>query len=257
MTEEASAPAIACPGCGAALRTGLTFCEQCGTRVGKVAPAAAAVPAPPVACPGCGAALRTELTFCDQCGTRVGKVARKAQTAQRAPAGPRRPNVAAYAAKRAQAARTKGVADDRSAIRTTRICMAVMALLMLVVATLSWWSYQAPGMYYAAELNMARATTWTNGILGGVFILLTVWAGWNAFAAIMTALVLWATVQVGAAMVYPMSLISGWLFKILIVSAFVGGIRAALSQRRREAAQRASAAPRDPDPSEDEAVAAS
>jgi hypothetical protein len=94
---------------------------------------------------------------------------------------------------------------------------------------------------------MAQAATWTNGILGITFLLLAVWAGWNAFAAIMTALVLWVTVQVGTAMVYPISLLSGWIIKILIISAFIGGIRAALSQRRRAAAQRVSEANPVPD----------
>jgi hypothetical protein len=125
--------------------------------------------------------------------------------------------------------------------------MAAMALLMLVFATISWSSYQAPGMYYSNQLKMAQAATWTNGILGITFLLLAVWAGWNAFAAIMTALVLWVTVQVGTAMVYPISLLSGWIIKILIISAFIGGIRAALSQRRRAAAQRVSEANPVPD----------
>ncbi len=48
----------ACPGCGAALAPGDSFCGKCGTRI-------------EYACPQCGTVLETEDAFCGKCGARV------------------------------------------------------------------------------------------------------------------------------------------------------------------------------------------
>ena len=54
-------PSVKCENCGATLRPGAKFCEQCG--------AAAPKPEPEATCPNCGQPVRPDAKFCDNCGT--------------------------------------------------------------------------------------------------------------------------------------------------------------------------------------------
>ncbi len=51
----AKSSAGTCPGCGAAIKPGKTFCTKCGTGI----------------CPNCGGMIKTGKKFCTKCGTRL------------------------------------------------------------------------------------------------------------------------------------------------------------------------------------------
>ena len=61
---------VKCPGCGADVAPGMTFCNVCGTRVIPEAPAPAPAPANKI-CPSCGASVPEGSVFCTNCGTRL------------------------------------------------------------------------------------------------------------------------------------------------------------------------------------------
>ena len=88
----------ACPNCGSQQPDGAAFCDDCGAKLGSVAPAAtpAAAPPPPAAptptawattCPVCGASVAAGESFCDNCGAALGQ-AGAAPAAVPAPAAP-------------------------------------------------------------------------------------------------------------------------------------------------------------------------
>jgi len=61
-----AAPSVKCPNCGASLRPGAKFCEQCGTPAPQPEPEK-----PKMTCPNCGHELRPEAKFCPNCGASV------------------------------------------------------------------------------------------------------------------------------------------------------------------------------------------
>jgi len=73
-----------CPNCSSQQPDGAAFCDDCGAKLGAVAPAAAppvAVPAQPsptviaTTCPVCGAPVTPGEAFCDSCGAALGPAA--------------------------------------------------------------------------------------------------------------------------------------------------------------------------------------
>jgi hypothetical protein len=72
----------ACPNCGSQQPDGAAFCDECGAKLGEVAPAPA--PPPPVpptptalatTCSVCGASVAAGESFCDNCGAALGQAA--------------------------------------------------------------------------------------------------------------------------------------------------------------------------------------
>jgi predicted amidophosphoribosyltransferase len=73
-----------CPSCGSQQPDGAAFCDECGAKLGEVAPAAfppAAAPAQPApttvvtTCPVCGASVMPGEPFCNNCGAALGPAA--------------------------------------------------------------------------------------------------------------------------------------------------------------------------------------
>lgn len=190
-------------------------------------------------CPACGTTLRPQLAFCEQCGARTDGVATPAvptaPTAAVAVKPPLRkpsPAIAALARKRAAASRIRTIDSERKAVRSARICMSIVAILLFVVAGLGWSALGGGD----GETGPLRALLVANGLLGVVFLALVVWAGRNAFAAVLTGLVLYLSLQLAAIAMNPLNLVSGIFLKAIIIAVLVGGIRAGLQQRRRRAA---------------------
>ena len=70
-----------CPGCGAEVLPGATFCDNCGYDLRSSAPAASAPaltqaqPAVGTPCPACGYGNVAGATFCENCGAKLGQEA--------------------------------------------------------------------------------------------------------------------------------------------------------------------------------------
>ncbi|MGD8814272.1 MAG: Hsp70 family protein [Anaerolineales bacterium] len=64
-----------CPACGASVRQGIRYCEECGTDLQeeelRFQETAAADPAPQSTCPLCGEAVREGTKFCEACGEKL------------------------------------------------------------------------------------------------------------------------------------------------------------------------------------------
>jgi hypothetical protein len=84
-----------CPNCNAQQPDGAAFCDECGAKLGGVAPAPpppAAVPAPPpptavaTTCSVCGVSVSAGEAFCDNCGAALGQAAPAAPPPARAAA---------------------------------------------------------------------------------------------------------------------------------------------------------------------------
>lgn len=194
----------------------------------------------PAACASCGAALRPRVVFCEACGARTG--AGTAPVSPVPPTRPRAPSPAAGIAHRAMLRnRAKANEADNKAIRSARVCMAIVALLVVATGIFSWDSLNtelAKLHSNGLEVNEAvvgqlRAVLVAHFILAAIFVGLVIWAGRNAFAATLTGLVLWIALQLAAAALNPISLVQGIIIKIIVVVVMAGGIRAALQQRQR------------------------
>jgi hypothetical protein len=94
----------ACPNCGSQQPDGAAFCDECGAKLGEVAPVA--VPPPPMpptptalatTCSVCGASVAAGESFCDNCGAALGQAApvAPAPAAARAPVAAPAPAAAA------------------------------------------------------------------------------------------------------------------------------------------------------------------
>jgi len=66
-----------------------------------------------------------------------------------------------------------------------------------------------------------------NIVLAIVFLIFAAWAEKNPFGAILTAFILYLTVQVVNAFVEPSTIFSGIILKVIFIGAFIKGIRSA------------------------------
>ncbi|MBN2738635.1 MAG: hypothetical protein JXR70_16760 [Spirochaetales bacterium] len=72
----------------------------------------------------------------------------------------------------------------------------------------------------------------TNYVLAVIMLGIFFWARKNALPALITALCIYLAVQVLNAIISPMTLVQGWIIKILFIAAMVAGIKAALEVRK-------------------------
>lgn len=96
--------------------------------------------------------------------------------------------------------------------------------------------YVAAGLFFVSGLITFSATDdyatlLVNLVICVIYLILAVWSSRNPFAAILTALLIYLTIQLINVMTIPGSLFSGIIIKIVIIAAFVKGIRAALEAR--------------------------
>lgn len=184
----------------------------------------------PALCPACGAQQAPAARFCEQCGGAV------------PPKPPKRP-IAAHAHRGAlQRARAKAVDSELSAIRQARICLGIIAGLLLLAAALGWFGMESEltkarqsGAYIRdGVVAQIKTLIAANVVLSVGFVGLAIWAGRNAFAAVLTGLVLYVCLILASAAVAPITLVQGIVIKVIIIGLLVGGIRAALRQRQRQ-----------------------
>lgn len=82
------------------------------------------------------------------------------------------------------------------------------------------------GLYHGFA-NDDFATMILNLCISLLYLILAAWANKNPFGAILTALVVYITINVVNAFIQPVSLFQGIILKIFFIGAFVKGIRSA------------------------------
>jgi cytochrome bd-type quinol oxidase subunit 2 len=197
-------------------------------------------------CPECGSAIAEGENFCARCGHRVGT-------------SPEEPEEAAV---RAQALREGG--RQLEAARKGRRYILAVAILTLVSGVVIYMvqKSQVEAQIRNAEAAMAGidpeerdrvmkeriGMTWAeaveydrrmvvanlvvNLVLTAVYFGLWIWARRNAFAAALSALLIFLTVVVVSAIVEPKTLYQGILIKIIVVGGLLTAVSAGYRARR-------------------------
>ena len=96
--------------------------------------------------------------------------------------------------------------------------------------------YVAAGLFLVSGLiafftSDDYATLLVSLIICVVYLILAVWSSKNSFAAILTAMIIYLTIQLINVIAAPESLFSGIILKIIIIVAFAKGIKAALEAK--------------------------
>ncbi|MEO6523466.1 MAG: hypothetical protein ABIN91_17410 [Mucilaginibacter sp.] len=84
----------------------------------------------------------------------------------------------------------------------------------------------------AVDAEQKFATLITNLILAIIFIALGVWSRKKPFAALVSGACLYAIILILNAIQNPLSIISGIIIKIIIIGAFIKGIRSAIEAEK-------------------------
>ncbi|HEY3404083.1 MAG TPA: hypothetical protein VGK59_11885 [Ohtaekwangia sp.] len=79
----------------------------------------------------------------------------------------------------------------------------------------------------AGLVNDDMPTMVVNMVICVLYIILAFWASTNPFGAILTCFIIYITLQIVNAIVEPSTLISGILWKVIFIGAFVKGIQSA------------------------------
>jgi hypothetical protein len=138
----------------------------------------------------------------------------------------------------------RSVDSETSAIGKARMCLSVIAGLVILGTIIGWMGMESElskardrGMgINSGMVAQMRALLVANVVLAVAFVGLAVWAGRNAFAAVLTGLVLYIAAILASAAVSPITLVQGIIIKVIIIGLLIGGIRAGLQQRRRRRA---------------------
>jgi len=207
------------------------------------------VPEPETQCPGCGEHVSPDDKFCGSCGVEVAE-AKEVET--------RKANSRALSARRREFRATRR--RHRKMLTASR-WLLVLAAVFLVIGTIGGLSasadaraanrelepfsdsreLQVEGEWMTvAELRVAidREVLLTYGInylLASIMAGLYFWARKSPFPAMLTGLCVYLVLIVLNAIAEPISLVQGWIWKVMIISALVGGMQAALAERTKVA----------------------
>ncbi len=96
--------------------------------------------------------------------------------------------------------------------------------------------YVAAGLFFVSGLITYAVsddvgTLLVNFVICLLYLILAAWSSRNAFGAILTAFTIYITVQVVNAFVDPATILSGIILKVILIAAFVKGIRSAIDAR--------------------------
>jgi hypothetical protein len=69
------------------------------------------------------------------------------------------------------------------------------------------------------------------GLIAILYLGLAAWCSANPFSAILTAFIVYITLQIVSAFIDPVTIVSGLLWKVIFIAAFIKGIRAATEAR--------------------------
>ncbi len=191
------------------------------------------------ACPKCGVPVGPAERFCQACGQALVEGAQAAPPSSK-PLGSLVEN------------------KHRKQLKGARSSIMVVAVLTFLGAGVQWFLAQQASKELEAEVqkvrndptqvlledavatqrsavNELRAIAGAILITGFVYIGLFFWAKGNPFAANLTALILFVTIQLLAAALNPVTLAQGWLVKILVIAALVNGVKSGLAFKRLQA----------------------
>lgn len=224
---------MTCPTCGGERELQGGRCVACG---GATEPEA-----PKVRCPKCRGAVDKGEKFCAKCGAKIPTRADRIRAVQRS--------------------RERQETDDK--VNRGRRWMLIVAVFTVLAGVFSYFSGMSEldkqrregeaafsgmtpaerdarlkeeiGMGWeealANDRGMVRFQTAALVALGAIYVGLWWWAQTNAFAAALTALLLFATVQLVSLLMDPASLVKGILIKILIFAALSTAVSAGYRQR--------------------------
>jgi len=113
------------------------------------------------------------------------------------------------------AVRTRLLKESERGISTCKKLLYVLAAINLILGLVAG--------FMADDFS----TMISSICLALLFLILTAWADRNPFGAILTAFMVYLTLNVVAIIDNPALLFQGLLFKIIFIVAFVGGIRSA------------------------------
>ncbi|HYF70623.1 MAG TPA: hypothetical protein VD884_20955 [Ohtaekwangia sp.] len=105
--------------------------------------------------------------------------------------------------------------DAQKKIKSAKITIYILAGIFFV-AGIFFWVFQEDVGTLVVYLLMSL-----------IYLILAAWCEKNPFGAILTAFVIYITLQVIAAFVDPVSIVSGIIIKVFIIAALVKGIRSA------------------------------
>jgi hypothetical protein len=107
------------------------------------------------------------------------------------------------------------LAEAEKKIRESKIVIYVLAGITLIFGLIQGFSQDdTAGMV-------------VNIIICLLYLICAAWSAKNPFAAILTSFIIYLTVQIISAIVEPVTLVQGLLWKVIFIGAFVKGIRSA------------------------------
>lgn len=118
---------------------------------------------------------------------------------------------------------THNISEDENQINKSRKGLLIVAGLLVVGG---FWSAKSGGE--VAAINLVG-----NIILAIVFAFITLWSEKNPFAAFITTLLLFLSLQIVAFIINPSSLVSGILLKVVIIALLVNGVVSAAKTKSR------------------------
>lgn len=106
--------------------------------------------------------------------------------------------------------------DYKKSINKARNILFILAGLNLVAGLLM-------GVLIQTDIAMLISSV----ILAGIYLGLGLWSRTKPFPAIITGLIVYITIIVISAMIEPMSIVSGIIWKVIIISGFIYGYKGA------------------------------
>lgn len=111
--------------------------------------------------------------------------------------------------------RKRLLSDAQDKIKSARIAILVLAGIFFVSGLIIGFG------------NDDFETMIVNLVLCVIYLVLAAWANQNPFGAILTAFIIYVTLQVVNGFLEPTSIIRGVIIKVFVIAAFVKGIRSA------------------------------
>lgn len=112
--------------------------------------------------------------------------------------------------------RKRLLSDAADQIKSAKIVIYVLAGIFFLSGMIAWFSLEDLG---SLVVNLCISL---------LYLIFAAWCSKNPFGAILTASLVYVTVQILNAFVDPTTIVSGIILKIVVIAAFVKGIRSAM-----------------------------